>query len=51
MVSRPPERFSIRLQADPRSERHVCLASATTALVKEDEPLQKIYVEERGYDE
>ena len=48
MVSRPPERFSNRLQADPRSERHVSLASATSALVKEKRLLQKIDVEKKG---
>ena len=48
MVSRPPERFSIRLQADPRSERHVSPASASSALVKKNELLQIIGVEGKG---
>ena len=48
MVRRPPKRFSNRLQANPRPERHVCLASAASALVKDNRLLQKIDVEEKG---
>ena len=48
MVSRPPKRFSNELQADPRSERHVSPASATSALVKKNELLQIIGVEGKG---